>query len=535
VSGGTGGSAGTLGAVAAGSAWTVEAGLRALRRGGNAVDAAVAASVMAGVAEPLLTGMGGGGIATLRMRGEVEVCDMFGAVPGMGSPSGAHAPMEDLVVDFGPTRQTFHVGPASVSVPGLPTGLWAMHQRHGKLPMTELVAFAAEAAERGVPVTPTFELVLSMLWPVQERDPVSRALFSRDGRPLKAGDTYRNPDLARTLRAYGEAGPSAILQGDVGEAILATLGPDGRLTRADLQHYTARFSSAIRYAYRDAKVYLPGPPSIAGLLVCQAMRALEDHGPMPELMTIRQLSFMCHALARADHTRRGRLRHHLFHPAFVSGFLQALAPEEMGEDDVHSAGHGGGQPGGSREGRPPRMPGNTTHISVVDAQGNAVAITHSLGETAGRAVPGAGLLLNNFLGEPDVNPPDVSLPVGGRLMTMCCPTLVELGGAVHALGSSGSSRIRSAILHGVVLLTDFGLPPDEVVQSPRSHVEDGVLYIETDGAPRSLIEGVGTLGWKLRTFDRSHLFFGGLNIASGEGRSFSGAGDPRRAGAFAAC
>lgn len=513
----------TLGAVAAGSAWTVEAGLRALRRGGNAVDAAVAASVMAGVAEPLLTGMGGGGIATLRIRGEVEVCDMFGAVPGMGSPAEAPAPMDALVVDFGPTRQTFYVGSASVSVPGLPTGLWSMHQRHGKLPMRELVAFAAESAERGVPVTPTFETVLGMLWPVQERDPASRALFSKDGRPLRAGDTFRNPDLARTLRAYGEDGPAAILQGDVGEAILATLGREGRLTRADLQHYTARFSAPIRYAYRDAKVYLPGPPSIAGLLVSQAMRALEDHGPMPELMTIRQLSFLCHAMARADHTRRGRLRHHLFHPAFVSGFLQALAPEEEGEDDVHTAGRG------------PREPGNTTHISVVDAQGNAVSITHSLGETAGRTVPGAGLLLNNFLGEPDVNPPDVALPVGGRLMTMCCPSLIELGGAVHALGSSGSSRIRSAILHGIVLLTDFGLPPDEVAQSPRSHVEDGVLYIETDGAPRALIEAVGTLGWKLRTFDRSHLFFGGLNIASAEGRSFSGAGDPRRAGAFGAC
>ena len=517
------GSAGTLGAVAAGSAWTVEAGLRALRRGGNAVDAAVAASIMAGVAEPLLTGMGGGGLATLRVKGEVEVCDMFGAVPGLGASIDPPAPMDELIVDFGPTRQSFLVGPASVAVPGLPTGLWSMHQRHGKLPMTELVAFAAEAAERGVPVTPTFEHVLGLLWGVQDRDPVSRALFSAKGKPLRAGDTFRNPDLARTLRAYGEDGPQAILQGDVGEAILSCVGREGRLTKADLQHYTARFSAPIRYAYRDAMVHVPGPPSIAGLLLSQAMRALEDHGPMPELMTIRQLSFMCHAMARADHTRKGRLRHHLFHPAFVSGFLQALAPEEEGEDEVHTAG------------RAPRVPGNTTHISVVDAQGNAVAITHSLGETAGCMAPGTGVVLNNFLGEPDVNPPDVALPAGGRLMTMCCPTLIELGGAVHALGSSGSSRIRSAVLHGIVLLTDFALPPDEVVQSPRSHVEDGVLYMETDGAPRALVDAVGTLGWKLRPFERSHLFFGGLNIASAEGRSFSGAGDPRRAGAFGAC
>jgi gamma-glutamyltranspeptidase/glutathione hydrolase len=154
-----------------------------------------------------------------------------------------------------------------------------------------------------------------------------------------------------------------------------------------------------------------------------------------------------------------------------------------------------------------------------------------LGETAGRLVPGTGLLLNNFLGEPDVNPPDVGLPVGSRLMTMCCPTLIEVGGAVHALGSAGSSRIRSAILHGIVLLTDFGLPADEVVNTPRCHVEDGTLFLEAEGTPPRVVEAMNTLQWRLRTFDSFNLFFGGLNVATGEGRSFSGGGDPRRSGA----
>ncbi|MBL8615861.1 MAG: gamma-glutamyltransferase [Deltaproteobacteria bacterium] len=511
---------GSLGVVAAGSPWTVEAGLRALRRGGNAVDAAVSASLMAGVAEPLLTGLGGGGVATVRVRGEVEVCDMFGAVPGAGSPAGDPPPMEELVVDFGATRQTFQVGPASVAVPGMPAGLWALHQRHGRLPMAELAAFPAEVADKGVPVTPIFHQILGMLWGVQRRDLASRALFSTDGQNmLRVGDTFRNPDLARTLRRYGQDGPEAITQGDVAEAILATLGRTGRLTRADLAHTSARFSAPVRYAYRDAMVHLPGPPSIAGLLVAQALRALEDHGPMPDLLSVRQLCFLAHALDRADQTRKGRLRHHLFHPAFVSGFLQALAPEEQGEEAAH------------RGGRGPRMPGNTTHISVVDANGDAVAITHSLGETAGRLVPGTGLLLNNFLGEPDVNPPDVGLPVGSRLMTMCCPTLIEVGGAVHALGSAGSSRIRSAILHGIVLLTDFGLPADEVVNTPRCHVEDGTLFLEAEGTPPRVVEAMNTLQWRLRTFDSFNLFFGGLNVATGEGRSFSGGGDPRRSGA----
>ncbi len=511
------------GAVAGGSPLTVEAGLWALREGGNAIDAAIAAQLMACVAEPLLTGMGGAGLALVRFDGQVEVVDLFSTVPHLRA---AQAPQPEAVeIDFGPAHQTFHVGPASVATPALPSGLWAMHERHGQLTMAKLVQPAVEAATQGVPVTAGFERVLKLLWPIQLRDERCTGLFGAvvpsgvAPRPLQEGDTFYNPELARTLQQYGELGPGLFTEGAVAEAILDELGVQGRLRAADLHAYQPQIRKPLAYRYRDATVWLPPAPSQAGMLVAQALRALEDHGPMPAHASARQMRFLSHALARVDTTRRGPLRSRLFDTAFTDGFLAALSLDEVGEEAVHRR-------------NLPRQPGNTTHISTVDRHGNAVSITTSLGETAGLVAGNTGVVLNNLLGEADVNPPDVSLPPGGRLMTMCCPTLLELGHGIFAMGSGGSSRIRSAILHGIVHLTDHGLPADEVVGAPRLHVEDGVAHVEIDGRSPATIQALRASPWQVRTFTGANMFFGGLHLVGQELGGFTGAGDPRRSGAY---
>ncbi len=509
----------TRGAVAGGSPLTVEAGLEALRAGGNAVDAAVAASLMACVAEPLLTGLGGAGLATIRMNGRVEVLDLFADVPGLSMPAAETRPMRVVEIDFGPTTQVFHVGAASVAVPGVPKGLAALHARWGRVPLSRLAAPAVAAATSGVPVSQAFERVLGLLWPIVSLHPVSAARFGNDGRPLKEGDTFRWPELGETLRRFAAEGPSLLHDGPLGRAMVSALGGDSRLGRADLENYSPRFTRALRYRYRDATVWVPGPPSVAGLLVLQALRALEDHGPMPPPLGARQVRYLEHAMGRVDHTRKHGARKHLFDPGFVEGFLSAIAPDEVGEEYVTS-GH-----------RPPST-GHTTHISTVDEDGNAVGITTSLGESCGVPVPEAGLLLNNFLGEADVNPEDVLIGPGQRLMTMCCPTIVEIGDEVYVMGSGGSSRIRSAILHGIVYLTDHGMSPDQVVAAPRAHVEEGVLHLETEGRPPGAVQAARTWQPQLRAFTGSNMFFGGLHMAGCSPRGFSGAGDQRRSGAF---
>ena len=117
-------------------------------------------------------------------------------------------------------------------------------------------------------------------------------------------------------------------------------------------------------------------------------------------------------------------------------------------------------------------------------------------------------------------------------MTMCCPTLLEVGNNVYAMGSGGSSRIRSAVLHGIVYLTDHGLPADEVVSAPRLHVEDGVVHIEVDGRSQAAVQALRASPWQVRTCTGANMFFGGLHLVGRGHGGFTGAGDPRRSGAY---
>ncbi len=489
----------TSGAVAAGSRSTVEAGVRALEVGGNAVDAAVAAQLMACVAEPLLTGLGGSGLAMVRMDGRVEALDFFSAMPGLGREGQPVAPLTAVEIDFGPTTQTFHVGPASVAVPGTPAGLWALHQRYGRVPMTELVRPAVDAAQRGVTVDVCSQVVFEMLWPIERRTGQPCRLSGASGGPLAQGDVCRNPLLAPTLEQFAEEGPAIFRDGPAAQALLDALGDECRLTMEDLRRYEAVFRDPLHMRYRDADVWVPPSPSQGGPMVLHSLRALSDvderspfgYGSMERLAA---------ALEGAAQRRRDLGPDALFEEGFLAGYLGA---------------------------------GWTTHMSVVDADGNAVSWTSSLGESCGVCVPETGIRPNNFLGEADVNPPGMRRIPGQRLMTMCSPTVASHAGGVFALGSGGSSRIRSALVHGLVYLVAHGLEPAQVVQAPRCHVEEGVLKTEVFGRPPDAVKRIRALPPPAVVFETYGMYFGGLHIAGMGPSGPAGAGDPRRSGAFA--
>ena len=183
--------------------------------------------------------------------------------------------------------------------------------------------------------------------------------------------------------------------------------------------------------------------------------------------------------------------------------------------------------------------GFTTHLAAADEAGGLVALTSSLGETAGVSVAKLGIALNNFLGEEDVAPPESLPATGERLFTMCTPTLlIEESGASIAFGSGGSSRIRSAILHGVVYRVDHGLPLQAVTDAPRAHWEEDGLRVEAYRRPEGTLEAIQTeLGEKLIAFEEESIFFGGLHSVSvtpnERGWRCDGAGDARRSGAVA--
>ncbi len=477
------------GAVAAGSPLTVRVGLETLRAGGNAVDAAVAAKLFACVAEPLLTGLGGGGLAIARMAGQTSVCDFF-----PDAPSG-RGPMTKVELDFGPTTQTFRVGPSSVTPPGLPAGLWAMHQRWGRIPLRELVQPAVEAARDGVPVSAGFALVNSLLWPIQLQSPGSTALYGSSGSPLVEGDTFSNPPLANTLLEYATTGPELFRTGHVAKLLLEAAPT---LRAEDLLHYKPIFRKPLAVPYRDHTAFLPGEPSQGGVQVARTLLELGD-GPMPEPFGFDHVERLADAMDAAERAVPGLMAKELFRTGFRREYLGS---------------------------------GLTTHVSVVDGDGNAVAITSSLGETAGMVLGDTGVCPNNFLGEEDVNPTEHEAPVGRRLVTMCCPTLLASAERVFALGSGGSSRIRSAVLHGIVYLVDHGLDPASVPALPRCHMQDGVLRVESFERPEHLCEELLEEHPDLVVFAEMGMYFGGLHIAGLVPRGFVGGGDPRRSGDF---
>ncbi|MDG1482118.1 MAG: gamma-glutamyltransferase [Myxococcota bacterium] len=507
------------GAVAAGNPDTAAAGLAMLRAGGNAIDAAIASLMMAAVSEPMLTGPGGAGIAMVRFNGSVVVCDLFTDMPGLGRSLSSTPTMDTVQLDYGPTQQRFEVGPGAVATLGIPTGVTALHRQFGSLPMTMLVAPAVEAAEQGVVIQPGLARILQALEPIYTRSPALSALIAPHGRPPLAGDIHRNPGLADTFRKFGTQGDALFRTGSVAKAILGTLGDRSLVSAADLENCSAHFRRPLRYRYRDATVWVPGVPSVAGLLVLQALRELEDCGPMPPALGPDQIRLMAAAMSRAERSRGARFNRSVFMPGFEEGFLTALSPEDEGEEWLRT---------------PLEDPstGHTTHISTVDSHGNAVGITTSLGESCGLVAGDTGVILNNFLGEADVNPPDVQRMAGQRLMTMCCPTLLELDDQVLVMGSGGSSRIRSAVLHGLVYLTDHRMTPSEAAAAPRAHVDGKVTSIEAEGRPEGTRELLSEALDEVRWFDGSNMYFGGLNIAGSSDAGFIGAGDARRSGCF---
>ncbi|MCB9549792.1 MAG: gamma-glutamyltransferase [Myxococcales bacterium] len=486
------------GAVAGGHPRTVEAGLHAFALGGNAVDAAVAAKLMACVAEPLLTGLAGGGLALVRVGGTTRILDGFSNVPGLAATRPAPAPRE-VVVDFGPDTQIFHFGAGSVAVPALAETIWALHAAHGRVPLPLLAAPAVAAAREGVAQSVGLTRSARLLAPILRTDATLDGLFFEDGE-ARPGHRYRLPALGDTIERLAAEGPGFLRDGEGAADVLATA--DGRLTPADLAAYRPVWRAPLTARWRDATLFVPGPPSQAGLQLLRTLEALAAEGPLPaDPRGVAHLRRLARAMAANEAAKGADFQARLFEPGFPAAWLAATPS------------------------------GFTTHLSTVDAEGGAVGFTGSLGETAGLIAPRTGLILNNFLGEADVYPPAARLAAGDRLMTMCCPTLLERPDGLLVLGSGGSSRIRSALLHGIVYTVDHGLPPAEMVEAPRAHFEDGVLRYETVQRPADHADIAADFPGAI-PFDAPGLFFGGLHVAGVGPAGFLGAGDHRRSGEF---
>jgi gamma-glutamyltranspeptidase/glutathione hydrolase len=484
------------GVVAAGHPLTADAGAQVLRAGGNAVDAALAAMAASFVAEPQLTGLGAGGYMLVAEPGrEPALLDFFVAAPGEDGDPSARAPLVAAEVFFGTVAQVFHVGAAACGVPGTPAGICDAHRRFGSLPLADLVAPAAALARRGVEVNAQQAYIFHLLAPLFVGSAEAREKYWIGDRVLGEGDVFRDPEMAQTLERLGAEGAAPFYTGDIAAAAVERVAAGGGLlTAADLAAYEAVPREPIRVGYRGHDVYTNPPPSAGGILIAYVLTLLERE-PAPPGQT--------RLVALMEAAQRART------PEFLEGLGR---PEFLGEFM------------GSHL-------GSTTHISVLDGDGRACAVTCTNGEGSGVMVPGTGIHLNNMMGEEDLSPLGFfTHPPGRRLPSMMAPTVVERDGEVMlALGSAGSNRIRSAILQVILGVIDRGLDIASAVEAPRVHWESGTVYAE----PGAQADALAAEGWELARFSERNVFFGGAQAVWRDPVSGDvvGAGDSRRGGA----
>jgi gamma-glutamyltranspeptidase / glutathione hydrolase len=512
----------TQGVVAAGHPLTAAAGADMLRQGGNAFDAAVAAVLTACVTESVLTSLAGGGFLLAHTaQGEDVLFDFFCQTPAskdIGKPP-AFYPIQ---ANFGDTVQEFHIGLGSMAVPGNLAGLLAVHRRLGRLPLAALVEPALRHAKQGVEIDEFRAYCFDLLAPILQATAAARALYAPQGRLLRQGDCLVMPEFADFLAQLLQVGSDGFYQGDLARQMVHDCQQaGGYLSLEDLQRYRVIERKPLTLRYRDTTLLTNPPPSSGGTLIAFALKLLEQ-APLSSLRygSAAHLALLRQAMQLTNQARRDGYDANLYQANIADWFLDQphLAHYQA---PFHEA---------------VNKWGSTTHVSVVDAEGNAASVTTSNGEGSSYVIPGTGIMVNNMLGEEDLNPQGFhQWQPNQRISSMMAPTIVLQGNRPQlVMGSGGSNRIRTAILQVMLNAVDFGMPLAAAVNAPRIHWERDTLHFEP-GFDRTTLEvaGLGATDERI-WWQQANMFFGGVHsVAIEADGSLVGAGDARRGGAIA--
>jgi gamma-glutamyltranspeptidase / glutathione hydrolase len=517
------------------------AGLRALRLGGSATDATVAAMMVLGLVEPQSAGLGGGAFLLHWDAAEAELTTWDGretapAAAGPGrflGPDGKPNPWPAMVP-----------GGLSVGVPGLVAMLYEVHQRFGKLPWASLFQDAIDLARGGFGVSPRLSGLVEGMGADGLSPQAQAYLLGADGTPPLLGQVIVNEAYARTLERIAAEGPDAFYRGEIAEDIIESVTGawrnPGDMTLEDLAGYRAVERPAVCGAYRDHTVCGMGPPSSGGLAVAMSLAYLDhvDLGDMPSLEAL-------HLIGEAENLAFADRDRFVADSDFVDvpgGLLDPgyLASRAALIDPGHAGGH-------RDPGDPPAaavLPGTdatreapgTTQLSVVDAQGNAVTMTATIESAFGSRLFVDGFLLNNELTDFSFAPEDASgqpianrVEAGKRPRSSMAPTLVfgPDGKLDMVLGSPGGSRIIPYVVKAIVGSIDWGLDPQAAAGLFNFGSRNGPFEIEDVQGTEGWAAALGDIGHEVRTDD----MVSGLNIIAVEGGKLVGGSDPRREGA----
>jgi gamma-glutamyltranspeptidase/glutathione hydrolase len=474
------------------------AGVDILRKGGNAVDAAVAVAFALAVTHPSAGNIGGGGFMIVRRKdGETSAIDFREAAPAASTPEKNKAMLDGGAFGY-----------ASAAIPGTVAGLFLAHEKFGARPWAELVAPAITLARKGHKLGVRQGQVLGWNWDKLKKDPVSRATYGHGKEALKTGDVWKQPDLARTLEAIAKDGPKGFYEGPVAEKIdRAMKAHGGLITLADLASYKAVLREPLRFSYRGFDVATMPPPSMGGVAFAEIMLSLERwHAYEAPADSGQSLHLFVEASRRAYSERRLAGADPDFQPPDATATLVArllggahLETRKPALDRDHATPSTALASAATEE--PPESP-QTTHFSVVDAAGNAVSCTYTQSAAFGSKVviPGTGILLANAMGAFSIIGPNALAP-GKRMASSMTPTIVTQGGKLAlVLGSPGGDTIPNTVAQVFRNLVDNGLTIDEAVAHPRIHHQyfpDKVRVERGNQPPRAALDDLVKRGHAL--------------------------------------
>jgi gamma-glutamyltranspeptidase / glutathione hydrolase len=531
-----------------------DAGAAMLRQGGNAVDAAVATAFAVGVAEPEMSGVGGGGAMLIWLQRErrAEFVDFYPAQP-VASFRRVRAVRAD---SSSPLR--------AVGVPGNVAGLLEAHEKYGKLSRAVVMAPAIQLAEDGFPLYQVLAEMVQRDSARLTRDAVARGIYWPNGTALGVGDRVRNPELATTLKRIAAEGRKGFYEGETARRLVARMNEGGHpVTLEDVAAYTPTWRRPLCTDYRGRTV-LSAPPPMGGMQVLHSLKLLEPFDlPALGLPTRSAAAFDAFASAMRAGQQMSRLNDD---PRWVaipargvisSGYAQRWKADVGARRVVDSlpspdprpfdaapvaegcrqhtpfAGTGsvatdGGQ---AATGRPNDAGGETTHISVVDTDGNAVAVTVTNSSVFGSGVAVAGFFLNDsgirFFRADDLD--RAGMPAWRTRQTTIAPTVVLDGDRVKmVVGSPGGGRIPLAMMQSMSYVLDYKLDPLEALRMSRIYTQRTGRVVELEGAfDPAALEGVRAMGYRpmAQSFGYARLY-----LIVREGNRWVGAADPRHDG-----
>tara|TARA_Y100000590_G_scaffold417009_1_gene516301 strand:- start:7200 stop:8711 length:1512 start_codon:yes stop_codon:yes gene_type:complete len=494
------------GNISTGSIESTLAAEEILKYGGNAFDAAIGAVFVSMTSEFALTGAFGGGILMgIENNNSPFIYDFFVDCP---KNNNSNKEFVNIEVDFGETKQSFYVGRGSIAIPGNIMGLLQIHENHGRLPLSDILKPAIEYAKNGITISSYQAYVLKIIEPIITYDKSSKKLFSTNNQLISRGDIFKNYAFVDFLNILIQKGYKYFYNGPGLDVIFNFLKDKSNLCKNDFQSYKVYKRNPISLNFNNHIIYSNPSPSYGGTLISFLLTLIKDskNYSIFDIINAMNLSSQVRNEVCLNPNDENEISN-----ALNQNILSKYQKKFDNQNFINFS-------------KPLHGFGSTTHLSILDNNGNAVSMTTTNGEGCGAIIPEYGIMMNNMLGEYDLNPFGFhKWGTKRRLPTMMSPTIITKDSKPqYILGSGGSNRIRSANIQVILNLLLNKMSLSNAVDAPRIHLEGNTLFHEPGiNIPCDKLKNI-----IINSFNDKNLFFGGVNAVSPN----SAVGDSRRGG-----